>query len=937
MSLEHYLKITLTMITDLQVHVQLRGQGFGISHCDVVTDVQFTPAELSVAVRALEVNRALPETFDQAEWRTLREWNVVKGEFSPSEDSGEIKLREAEIDITQLRKRVQEKLFYTLFPVEDKEFEKQLEVALYELAKQENNKILHIRLEIPSKKKNELLHQLPWEVLCIKCEHFERHHVSIARYIQGVKPAKKAIPSEQARILVIRARPTGKEFDFIQLATDRDSIWQIFRDDHPAYRVRLKQLPDIKNVNSRTELLLSDYLNEQEKDAHISQFLHFECHGKFGRLCLNRPPHVWTNVEAEKCGCGANLSNEYYGYLALEYIESNTPEGDTWVHWFSADDLADLLGKHPINFVFLNTCDSAVARRSKNAFNGIAQALIQAGIPAVLGTPFRVESEAARKFAQYFYHHLHQTGSLIDALDYARQRLVNDPSVGREWYRFALYFGHQAELSDQLFVEKPSKDLSGQDFSGKDMSDESLCGWNLENANLLNANLSNSLLKGVNLREANLVGATFSGVDFSHADLTGANLENADLVETTLVNTKLVNTNLSGARFFKFVEDEEIAASLKSIDFSGAILSNSIFTNTKLSAANFKRSTERATNLMNADFSGAELFDVNFDQANLANAIFNNATFNTVSFRRANLVGADFQNVDFDKVKEVDFSGADLTDIQVNETFSFGKIIYDSHTKLNAYFEKVERVFSKQDSPGIDLAGTVHLKKEDLSRLDLDLSRANFCGADLRGANLSQINLQGADLSHTKLRGASLYKAKLNRANLSKANFYDSDNDDSDNQIAPDGVDVELCGADLQGADLSEAILYSAQLSGANLQGAKFIQSELIQANFTRANLKSAIMTDADLSGANLIMVDLNGANLRGANLQSAKLIRSDLTGTQLQGANLNRANLYGAILGDINLEKEAFDLSGAILPDGTKIPDDTEDVGDPVEELETI
>lgn len=938
MSPQKYLKITLSMVGD-QINVQLRGEGFSIADCNETTSMPFVRDdvinELSVVIRALEINRALSGTFDKHEWQFLQQWKVVRGAFNPTEPSGEIRLSEAEIDGFQLIKQVQEKLFYILFPRDYSTFERQLEVVLAEINKRRSNKFLHIRLEIPSRKDNEPLHQLPWEILCIKCEYFERCRVSIARYIQGVRPTRRIEPSERAEILVVRSRPSGEEFEFVQLASDRSSIWQSFQDMVPAYRISLKQLSAIETANNRTESLLRDYLEKQSTEIRLIRCLHFECHGKFGRLCLNKPPHVATDTSVATCPrCGTNLTHSYYGHLAFEYSDIKTPKGETWVHWLNADDLADLLGRHSIDFVFLNTCNSAVARRSKNAFNGVAQALIRAGIPAVLGTPFSVESEGARQFAQHFYQHLIQSGSLIDALDHARQRLVNDPNLGREWYRFALYFGYQTEMSDQIFVKNPSKNLSGQDLSGQDLSYEVLREWNFENAKLHDTDLRHSLLNGANLKGSDLTKKTknpfdpLANTNLSNADLTGADLASARLAETILADTKLINANLTGVEFFKNPEDqgEEIAATLENIDFSGATLSNSIFINTKLLGVDLKGS-----NLINASFGGAKLFTVNFDKANLANANFNNVTFNAVSFRKANLTGANFQNVDFDEVKEVDFSGADLTDIQVNETFSFGKIIYDDDTKLDAYFEKIERMFSKQDSPGIDLAGAVHLTKEDISRTGLDLSRANFCGADLRDTNLSQVNLQGADLSYTKLRGANLYKAKLNRANLSGADFYNGDN-----EIAPDGIDIELCGADLQGADLTEAILHSAQLTGANLQKATLVQSELIQANFTRANLKSAIMSYADLSGADLVMADLRDADLRGANLQSAKLVQSNLTGAQLKNANLSGADLSGAILGDINLEEEAFDLSGATLPDGTKIPDATEELEDLTDELET-
>ncbi|MEM6432670.1 MAG: pentapeptide repeat-containing protein [Cyanobacteria bacterium P01_D01_bin.115] len=144
----------------------------------------------------------------------------------------------------------------------------------------------------------------------------------------------------------------------------------------------------------------------------------------------------------------------------------------------------------------------------------------------------------------------------------------------------------------------------------------------------------------------------------------------------------------------------------------------------------------------------------------------------------------------------------------------------------------------------------------------LNLSGADFCGADLNGADFC---------------GADLNRADLNCANLSDAN---------------------LSGADLSGANLNGAELSGANLSGANLSGANLITANLNGADLNRAGLRYANLSGANLRYANLSGADFNCANLSGADLNCALI--SD--------ANLSDANLSGALLFFIN-SREALNL----------------------------
>jgi Pentapeptide repeats (8 copies) len=114
-------------------------------------------------------------------------------------------------------------------------------------------------------------------------------------------------------------------------------------------------------------------------------------------------------------------------------------------------------------------------------------------------------------------------------------------------------------------------------------------------------------------------------------------------------------------------------------------------------------------------------------------------------------------------------------------------------------------------------------------------------------------------------------------------------------------------------------------------------QSRLIHSELPVVDLRGANLHEADLSHANLRGVDLSHANLSHANLSHALPIeanlsyavlrKTNLSGAALHDANLRGAHLEGADLRDApgvteeELEKQAENLEGTIMPDGSKHP----------------
>jgi CHAT domain-containing protein len=90
-----------------------------------------------------------------------------------------------------------------------------------------------------------------------------------------------------------------------------------------------------------------------------------------------------------------------------------------------------------VRFVYLNCCMGAAQdsteKLSTNDFLGIADTLIQARVPAVLGHRWPVEDSSAKSLSVSFYYHLLKYGRIDTALLYARREVADDDRDNRSW------------------------------------------------------------------------------------------------------------------------------------------------------------------------------------------------------------------------------------------------------------------------------------------------------------------------------------------------------------------------------------------------------------------------------------------------------------------------------------------------------------------------
>ncbi|NEO02642.1 MAG: CHAT domain-containing protein, partial [Moorea sp. SIO3I7] len=202
-------------------------------------------------------------------------------------------------------------------------------------------------------------------------------------------------------------------------------------------------------LESATLKALRRRLSERQTSA-VPQVLHFDGHGFFGKRCNQIGCKKVYKQGATQCECGAPLG-QAQGYLVFE-------DSDRKADYVSGKELGELLGnlqrrEQPhsepgIALVVLSACKSAMSRKSESVFNGVAQSLIGAGIPAVVAMTYSIRVDAASTFAEEFYHSVGEQESLAIALGRGQSAMGIE---GNQWYRPVLYLRWEDNEGGQLF------------------------------------------------------------------------------------------------------------------------------------------------------------------------------------------------------------------------------------------------------------------------------------------------------------------------------------------------------------------------------------------------------------------------------------------------------------------------------------------------------
>jgi CHAT domain-containing protein len=331
--------------------------------------------------------------------------------------------------------QVGQSLYRSLFPADS--VLKQVFLHSLRLAEQRTTD-LHLRLKFAAASaERSRLADYPWELLHDGQRFLQPRQLVISRYIayEALPPALP--PQAQLRILLLAPRSEAAAQGLAKLTdAEQQAIRLGLSKAESEELVVLEQLP------KATLKALSASLS-QRTETQMPQVLHFDGHGLFGKRCANSQcGQIHVGIKVEHCRDCGQLLLEPTGFLLFE-DEQGGPD------YVSAASLAAVLPKKLV-LVVLSACQSGMAVAGKSVFNGTAQQLIDARVPAVVAMQYGVSVDAASQFSEQFYRILGQKQPLLTAVNEGRKWMGVD---GNQWYRPVLYLRWLDNQGGQLFAE----------------------------------------------------------------------------------------------------------------------------------------------------------------------------------------------------------------------------------------------------------------------------------------------------------------------------------------------------------------------------------------------------------------------------------------------------------------------------------------------------
>lgn len=272
---------------------------------------------------------------------------------------------------------------------------------------------LRINLRLPNAPE---LGTLPWEMLY---DTTHKHFLalsetsSINRYLPLPLADESLAVEPPLRILALLSSPTD-----YQPQLDVEKEWeQIGKAISP---ITEQGVAALERLEQATWPQLQSYLRQSA--VHI---LHFIGHGFYDHRSEN-------------------------GGLLFE-------DEDKFAHLVTTQRLIHLLRNHPsLRLVVLNACQGATAS-ADNPFTGVAQALVQQGIPAVIAMQREISEGAAHIFGETIYAAIADGYPIDAALTQARLAIYGDDDL--EWATPVLFMrapdGHLFKFSGQSETPKP--------------------------------------------------------------------------------------------------------------------------------------------------------------------------------------------------------------------------------------------------------------------------------------------------------------------------------------------------------------------------------------------------------------------------------------------------------------------------------------------------
>lgn len=278
-----------------------------------------------------------------------------------------------------------------------------------------------------------ILAQYPWELI-----HDGRLHrvpvrkgVELTRYVTFAKPPAPLQTSLPLRILFISPRPEEESYLQSQLEPIQESLEPL----------RVGGQLTWQKLEPPTWDELEGCLYRETFDI-----IHFDGHGSFARECpACGLAHFPSTLICSDPECAAGMSQATpQGYLHFEDDDGHLDRVDP-------EEMKVVLAGSETRLMLLSACNTCVVKGT-SVFNGLAPALVQAGIPAVVAMQASPPDESSVRFVRRFYESLAKGGRLPVAANDGRRAIYRprkDEPVS--WFMPVVYLRDSDGTNGQLF------------------------------------------------------------------------------------------------------------------------------------------------------------------------------------------------------------------------------------------------------------------------------------------------------------------------------------------------------------------------------------------------------------------------------------------------------------------------------------------------------
>ncbi len=535
------------------------------------------------------------------------------------------------------------------------------------------------------------LAHLPWELL----HHFEKRMrvarsetTTLTRYLGIPRPTDWKPVAGKIHVLLVLANPHRD----LNLTAERDRIERSIRGARGRLRLTV--------LEGATFEALKDQLSKEP--VHV---LHFMGHGDFD---------------------GSD------GVLVFEPGARDTGR-------VSGTALGQVLEGRELRLVVLNACRTAeVARREvRDAYAGVAPALVARGVPAVVAMQVPITDQGAVTFADRLYAGLAHGRSLEESVSDGRR------DIGDEWAVPVLFSRHDGDLFARTRPHRTVALLAGLGAAViVILASATLRGVSTREANEIDRLLTDILTKE-SLRGSSL--ATLGGKPWSYGSSKRYAIgELAHYLSTTNLRSDRCLDSAAVRRRTSIRQSNELLDAIRRLQQPprGVLRrATAWILETSSTLASEPRKVRRvvldSTELGGANFTGLRLDEASLNKACLVGADFRGAILTRARFERADLTHALFV--------KANLTDAHLTDATIDST-DFSDALM--HGVMAQRMKGHRPLFFGARLVGADLSSDT-------------IPDAQFAGADLRCSFLGN-----ADVSDASMRGAQLSWASLSGANV---------------------------------------------------------------------------------------------------------------------------------------------------------------------------